>query len=117
MIKIQVLDYKYSDTASNQFNLNNVSAPQQVDIESGTPDTEASWKSIEKTSVTYDGGAAALEYYEDVATGLTSGYTYRFTLNISGYAGTGTCGFSAQGGLGAEATRTLSADGTITGEK
>ena len=73
---------------------------EEVDISSGSPVVPSDWSSATANSVNFLGSTSVVSYYEDVATGMTSGKTYRLQLTISGYSGTGNTGFSSQGGTG-----------------
>ena len=88
---------------------------EDLDISSGSPVFPSDWSSATANSVNFLGSSSAVSYYEDVATGMILGKTYRLELTISGYSGTGTTGFSNQGGTGSlGGVYSLNTDGIIS---
>tara|TARA_B110000495_G_scaffold298_1_gene206 strand:+ start:1631 stop:2974 length:1344 start_codon:yes stop_codon:yes gene_type:complete len=88
---------------------------ENLDISSGSPVFPSDWSSATANSVNFLGSSSAVSYYEDVATGMILGKTYRLELTISGYSGTGTTGFSNQGGTGSlGGVYSLNTDGIIS---
>ena len=88
---------------------------EDLDISSGSPVFPSDWSSATANSVNFLGSSSAVSYYEDVATGMILGKTYRLELTISGYSGTGTTGFSNQGGTGSlGGVYSLDTDGIIS---
>jgi hypothetical protein len=90
----------------------NATLGSDVDLTTGSTTAPDSWQVISANSINYTNSNNALEFYETGFT-VTTGKTYKITLTVSNYTGSGSLGWSSTGGVPNPEMR-LTSNGTVS---